>query len=169
VRDAPVTTRVGGHAVPVRGVHPSIGVFVTGARGARERGIYCFWTAVLARPWLAGYHKRKRARWIRTCTVRARAMQPAGERFERMGREMKTARSVAARREYGVWWEGIFERGQQIAYIRPATFAEMRRWCAGHGADARGLHAAWVGPPKPPLTREPAPLTAAERAWEGWG
>lgn len=158
--ETPIVARVGRYRIPVVGRHPSLVQFAAGARGAREAGVYCFWTAVLRRPLV------NRQRF---CTVRARAMQPPGERFERMNRERTTARHAQARREYGIWWTRIFRRGAGIAFIRPATELEIAAWLHGHRADAQYILSAMIGPPKPPQLAPPRPLTPSELAWETYG
>ncbi len=133
-----MTTRVGRYRVPVRGIHPTIAYFVGGARGAHERGVFLFWTAVLKRP-----HRGER-----TCTARARILLPPGERFERMGREARTARHAGARRVYAAWWEQHLRRGAGIAYIRPATRLEVRHWAATHVRDMAHCLSVEIGPPR---------------------
>jgi len=148
-------TRIGRHRIPVKGIHPTLATFVAGARGLQERGHYCFWTAVLKRP----------VRRERTCTARALVLLPAGERFERMGREMLTARPKAAREIYQWWWQAAFQRGANVAYIRPATRAEVGRWAATHGADMQHAVRLVIGPPR----RLPPPPPPPPMAWEGYG
>lgn len=145
-----VTTRVGRVQVPVKGQHPSLGIFVGGARGKQEAGLFFFWTAVLKRPYVDGQ---------RVCIARARALLPPGERFERMSRERRTARSVAQRRGNDAWWTRILRRGEGIAYIRPATRREATRWLATHGPDAQHLTWFLVGAPRPtpPAPAPPSP------------
>lgn len=151
---APVTTRVGKYAVPVKGIHPTLVFFVAGARGKQERGVYAFWTAVLKRP----YVNRER-----TCVARARILLPPGERFERMRRERRTARSAVARGVYAFWWEQAFRQGEGIAYIRPSSLREVQRWSQTHAPDMTHAVRLQIGPPRPAITAPtPSPPPPAD-------
>lgn len=146
-RNGAVTTSVGRVKVPLRlGSHPSLGVFVGGARGAHEKGQFFFWTAVL----------KQRRLGYRTVTVRTRALNPPGERFSRFGVEQRTARRAGMRAANGDIWTEVLRRGENIVYIRPATEREMRRWCATHLSDAQHLVYWCVGPPRRPAVPKPA-------------
>lgn len=133
-----MTARVGRVVVPLTGArHPTFALFASGAKGGRERGLFLFWTAVL---------KRAMYPYRRTVTVRARAVLPPGERFERMGREQRTDRSRIARRAYADLWARVLQRGAGIVKIRPATRREAALWLRTHPRDAEHLVALWVGP-----------------------
>ena len=127
-------TQVGRYQVPVRRARfITLGVAKAGAHGKKEAGDYAFWTAVL-----------KEARYcddgvghVRRCTkltARALAWLPAGDRFYRMSVEMRTLDSA-----YQLLWEGVLGQGSNIAYIRPATLKEVRRWSQAHLADKKHL------------------------------
>ena len=121
------STKVGRHQVPVRDMnYPTLWHFSSGEHGRKEAGIYAFWTAVLG--------TGKKAKGL---CGRALATEPAGERFDRIRREMRTARSKADRAAYARQWRVLIARGRAIRYLRPSTAEEVRKWMKGHEKDAR--------------------------------
>jgi hypothetical protein len=104
----------------------SLLTFSGGAHGRKERGDYCFWTAVCKKP-VDG--KRK-------LTARALAYLPPGERFERIERDMQVAPSAEDRVVYRMLWHRLLREGANIKYIRPSTAKEIRGWLKTHPEDA---------------------------------
>lgn len=126
------TTRVGRYTVKVRNPHhASIVRFSSGVHGKKERGDFLFWTAV-----------RKDKRWT---VGRAHWSLPAGDRFDRMKREMQNARTAEDRIAYARMWKEM-GGGKNIAYIRPATAAEVNRWIATHESDAKFITGTMYAP-----------------------
>jgi hypothetical protein len=122
-----LTTRVGRCAVPIRGGRvPTLAHFTGGRRGPREHGIYAFWTALLTR----------RVDRQRSIIVRALSVLPPGERFERMRREARTARTAGERQAYRELWRRVLHAGRNIKAIRPANRGEVSRWLETHPEDA---------------------------------
>jgi hypothetical protein len=164
----PTQTRVGQFWAPVKQwQHPTLGVFAGGRRGQHEAGIYFFWTAVLKPPYLDGQ---------KICTGRARALLPPGERFERMDKEQRTARPMAARNGNAYTWNRVLRQGGAIAYIRPANRAEVAHWARTHPEDHRSLTWLQFGPPQPraadPKPADRPPVSPSQRAIQavtrGW-
>jgi hypothetical protein len=120
-------TTVGDVAVPLKNAHyASIVTFRGGAHGKKERGDFCFWTAVLKRPYNG---KRK-------LIGRAYAFLDPGDRFDRMQYEMMIAATPEDRAAYREMWEHRLKGGNNIDYIRPSTKREIERWLKTHRADA---------------------------------
>lgn len=103
-------------------------------------GEFAFWTAVLRRP-----VKMRRAmeigaptpvRTVRRITGRAQVGYPAGDRFDRMKREMLTG-DRDERYAYRRMWVEAMEKGRNVGYIRPSTKREIRSWMRAHSGDAR--------------------------------
>jgi hypothetical protein len=131
---APTTCYVSVNPVPLRGAnYPSVVGFAAGEHGRGEGGLYHFWTAVLRRRVML----EGRMRWRVIC--RAQAVHPPGERFSRIGNEAKTEASPDDRKHNRCLWFDVLKRGRNIAYIRPSTLAEIKRWVTPHGADARHI------------------------------
>jgi hypothetical protein len=121
-----ITTKIGRCEVIVRRANfPSLRHFSGGAHGRKEAGIYSFWTVVLRR-------KGKNRVW-----GRALSTLPAGDRFDRMRREMLRDRSKENRAHYERIWKKFLKEGRAIRYIRPSTEAEIAKWMRGHKADAK--------------------------------
>jgi hypothetical protein len=119
-------TKVGRLQVPVRRAsHPTLWYFASGEHGRKEAGVYAFWTAVISR------------RKPKGLIGRALAAEPPGDRFDRIRREMRTARSKADRAAYARHWRELLARGKAIRYVRPSTEREVRKWMKGHEKDAR--------------------------------
>lgn len=129
------TTRIGEIDVPVRKAHnPSLVWFDAGARGKvfGERGVFAFWTAVLKTG-----PRTARKTWGRSLVVIS-----CGDRFDRMKREQKTAKSEVARKHYAEAWNKHFKRGRNIAYIQPSNWKEIYSWAMTHYSDAKFVR--WV-------------------------
>lgn len=121
-----IKTKVGAFEVTVRRANfPALRHFSGGAHGRKEAGIFAFWTVVLKR-------KGKNRVW-----GRALATLPAGDRFDRMRREMRSDKSKEAREVYGRIWKKLLREGRAIRYIRPSTENEISRWMRGHQSDAK--------------------------------
>jgi hypothetical protein len=121
-------TRVGAVQVPVvRAKGVTLVRFRAGEHGAREAGDYLFWTAVLKK------RKGSKSRIL----GRAYAYLAPGDRFDRIKREMRRAKSSADRAAYRRLWLELLSRGENIKHVRPSTLAEVRRWMRTHAADAR--------------------------------
>jgi hypothetical protein len=127
-------THIGRHVVPVRNAKfVSIVSFAGGAHGKKERGHYLFWTAVLK-----GRAKR------RFITGRARVFLQAGDRFDRMKREMKNMKfSKETRDAYRGIWHSM-NGGARVKYIRPASASAIAKWFASHGSDARHVNGMYL-------------------------
>ncbi len=106
--------------------YPTLWHFSSGEHGPKEAGIYAFWTAVLG--------TGKKAKGL---CGRALVTEPPGDRFDRIRREMRTARAKADRVAYARQWRELIERGRAIRYLRPSTPEEVRKWMKGHEKDAR--------------------------------
>lgn len=122
------TTKVGKFDVQVRNAHiPSLVWFDAGVHGKSfgERGMFCFWAAILK-------SGKRRKIW-----GRALACLPAGDRFDRMKREQNTAKTAADRKVYRTFWADRMGKGGNIAYIRPCTDAEIKKWADMHMSDAK--------------------------------
>lgn len=120
------TTRVGVFQITVRDAsHPAVRYFSSGAHGRKEAGLYAFWTVVLNR-------KGKNRVWGRALTS-----LPPGDRFDRMRKEMISAKSKKAREAYRRIWQEVIKAGKLIRYIRPSTEKEIRKWMDGHSSDAK--------------------------------
>jgi hypothetical protein len=132
-------TRVGTCDIQVRGHFASIVTFWSGEHGKKEQGDYAFWTAVLAEPVTfeipADVGKPRRTTTMRRITGRAQVGYPAGDRFDRMKREMRTANSLSVRRAYRQMWVRAVAKGKNIRFIRPATWPEIARWLKVHDKD----------------------------------
>lgn len=129
-----VTSRVGNHNVPLKKMrYVSLLTFFGGAHGRKERGDYCFWTAVL----------KERVAGKRKLTGRALAYLPPNERFERIALDMQVAPSAEDRKVYEMLWKRLLKKGANIKCIRPSTAKEIRNWLDTHPEDAE--HAARLG------------------------
>lgn|SRR3990167_6232144 len=117
--------KVGKYIVPVKTSKAAIVHFSSGAQGKSESGDYSFWAAVI-----------KGSRGKKAIFGRARVGLDAGDRFDRMQYEQKTARSKADRVAYSNMWKMLGE-GKNIEYIRPVTTAELLRWIITHQSDFR--------------------------------
>mgnify|MGYP001577503063 FL=1 len=127
-------TQVGAYQVPVkRARYLTLGTATGGAHGKKEAGDYAFWTAVLKEPRYCDLNTGSLKRTTKV-TARALAWLPAGDRFYRMSVEMVTIDSA-----YRTLWEGVLGQGRNIAYIRPATVHEVRRWAMTHLDDKKRL------------------------------
>lgn len=113
------TVKVGDKVVPVRRGRTKV-YFSAGEHGRKEAGWYCFWTVVLSKG-------AKRRIW-----GRARAHMSPAARFNRMAREMKTAREPSDRAIYAACWRAC---GSAI-YIRPTNARELCAWFDTHATDA---------------------------------
>lgn len=125
-------TKVGYRLIKVRGHFATILKFSSGEHGKKEMGEFAFWTAVLKKK----RRSKDRKRWIRRVTGRAQVGYSAGDRFDRTRFESKTARDQETRDAYHHLWYPVMGSGKNIAYIRPSTLREVRRWLAGHTKDA---------------------------------
>jgi hypothetical protein len=125
-----VITHIGRFPILVRrGTSPTEALFLTGARGRHERGIYRFWTAVLEHP-----HE--------TIIARARRALPPGERFQRFFLDawgLRDLDPVSADANECVWRD-VLGYGRAVRYIRPSTAREVWRWVTGHRADATPVY-----------------------------
>jgi hypothetical protein len=130
----PTTCRIGGVTVKLRdGEWPTVAVFRAGEHGTGEAGHYNFWTAVLSEAVKVGRRTRK------LVIGRAQALHDPGERFERIGREITAYESVEDRNHCRVTWLEVLRKGENVAYVRPSTLAEVRRWIKPHPADSKFL------------------------------
>jgi hypothetical protein len=130
----PYSCRIGKATVPLRdGNWPTLAVFRAGEHGTGEAGHYHFWTAVLMSPVKVKDRVRK------LVIGRSQALHDPGERFERIGKEAKLYESTEDREHCRVTWLEVLESGLNVAYVRPSTLAEVRRWIATHPADARHI------------------------------
>jgi hypothetical protein len=132
--------KVGKYQVPVvRAKFLTLVAFDGGEHGAGERGDFAFWTAVLKVPVKNGKKLR------RVITGRAYAYLSPGDRFDRMAKEMRSAKRADYRAAYRKFWETLIQRGDNIAYIRPATAAELRRWINAHNDDGDHIYRTLIG------------------------
>ena len=154
----PLTTQVGKSKIPVRGIHPTLGIFFSGERGRHERGLYLFWTAVLKPPYV---DNRRRL------FARSRILNDPGERFRRIEQERRTARTPRDRAAYEWQWTRLLRQGRGIAYIRPATRREVNRWFLSHREDHKGNSGCIFGPPQAPQATQVSWLTQLWRRFRG--
>ena len=130
-------TRVGKFKVPVRRHNFCTIVTMSGGEhGRRERGDFCFWTAVLAEPVRMDGKLRKKI------FGRAHVSLSAGDRFDRMKREMKKSR---AKETYAFFWNNLLRGGDNIKFIRPSTAGEVKMWLKTHEKDAKYFASALIG------------------------
>ena len=129
--------RIGSYVVPVRGKWATLVTFWAGEHGRKDCGEYAFWTARLKHPVVRTTGGRSRR-----VIGRALVGHSAGDRFDRMSREMRTAKSKEAREANRELWERILRKGQNVAYVRPSTLAEVRRWADSHESDVKHATAA---------------------------
>jgi hypothetical protein len=126
-------TKIGRNHVPVRGNWATLVPFAAGAHGKKEAGVFAFWTAVIGPVKLDGKTRKR-------IFGRAKVGLSAGDRFDRMRFEMKSARDADDRRIYRRFWYLLLRKGANVRYVRPSTLKEVRAWMKSHQADAR--HAA---------------------------
>jgi len=138
-----ITTKVGKYTIPVRNAHHlTICSFGAGARGKKERGDYAFWTAVLSKRFVKG--KGKESTSISQIFGRSHLLLSPGDRFDRMKREMRIARTKDDRAIYRMFWNDVLKKGGNIKYIRPCTLQEMNRWLETHEKDSVSLNIALI-------------------------
>ena len=116
-------------------LHASIVSFSAGEHGQREAGEYAFWTA-----WL-----REAVEERRKVTARAQVGLDAGERFRRMGMEMRNASSASDRKEYRVIWEKMLRRGANVERVEPSSLEAVRYWLERHPQDSPFVQWGWIG------------------------
>lgn len=105
------TTKIGKYTVPVKKHNqPSILVF--------KDNIYAFWTCVYKKK----VYGKKRV-W-----GRAQIGLSAGDRFDRMKRERRTCKVKEDRAIYNHFWVDQMKYGENVAYVRPSTWPEIKKW-----------------------------------------
>lgn len=133
-----LTTRVGKFDVPVKTRHATLVHFSGGEGGKHEAGNFAFWTAVLKEPVRLeqkdGWPRKGRV--VRKIFGRAYVSLGAGDRFDRMRIESKTATDAADRRVYRRMYVECMHSGGNIKVIRPSTLKEVCRWMETHESDA---------------------------------
>lgn len=128
-------TRIGKYEIEIRNAQfMSLVTFASGQHGKKERGDYGFWAAVFKKA--VG---KKRKVWGRTL-----AHVDAGDRFRRIQKEIMVAPDKEDRKIYKNLWETMVG-GKNIAYIRPCTEREIKRWMATHLSDAKHVARISVG------------------------
>jgi hypothetical protein len=122
--------KIGKYDIPVRNANfCSIGSFSAGAHGKKEKGDYCFWTAIF----------RKNVDGKNALFGRSRAALPPTDRFDRMKKELVSAKSKSDRKIYKQFWMSLLKRGGNVKYVRPAKLSEVKRWLKSHKNDGKHL------------------------------
>lgn len=131
-------TVIGKYEIPVKSRHATLVHFTGGDGGKHEAGDFAFWTAVLKEPVTVepknGWPERRRK--VKKIFGRAYVALSAGDRFDRMRVEAKTARTADDRAVYRRMYYECMGAGKNIALVRPTTLLEVRKWMRGHKTDA---------------------------------